>query len=120
MPSWHEHTVAVIMTVKNDPKFTVFDKAEAIAWVEDNTPGDARFLTTYGDLYTTPALAGRRLYLGYEPWVSSAGYEIGPRIHTLGQIYNSSSKDEACRLLIEHNFIKFRWLKSVWNDPGLA
>lgn len=91
------------MTVKNDPKFTVFDKAEAIAWVEDNTPGDARFLTTYGDLYTTPALAGRRLYLGYEPWVSSAGYEIGPRIHTLGQIYNSSSKDEACRLLIEHN-----------------
>jgi len=91
------------MTVKNDPTFTVFDKPEAIEWVEDNTPGDARFLTTYGDLYTTPALAGRRLYLGYEPWVSSAGYEIGPRIQTLGQIYNASSKEEACRLLSEHN-----------------
>ncbi len=91
------------MTVKNDPLFTVFNKPEAIEWIEDNTPGDARFLTTYGDLYTTPALAGRRLYLGYEPWVSSAGYEIGPRIQTLGQIYNAPSREEACRLLFEQN-----------------
>ncbi|MFQ5471730.1 MAG: hypothetical protein ACE5FA_02430 [Dehalococcoidia bacterium] len=95
------------MTVKNDGKpeamFTVFDKPEAIEWVEDNTPGEARFLTAYGDLYTTPALAGRRLYLGYEPWVSSAGYEIAPRIQTIGEIYNAPSKEEACRLLVEHN-----------------
>jgi hypothetical protein len=91
------------MTVKNDPLFTVFDKPEAIEWVEDNTPGDARFLTTYGDLYTTPALAGRRLYLGYEPWVSSAGYEPAPRIETLRLIYGAGSKDDACRLLLEHN-----------------
>ncbi|MCH8814298.1 MAG: hypothetical protein IH957_04250, partial [Chloroflexi bacterium] len=71
--------------------------------VEDSTPGDSRFLTTYGDLYTTPALAGRRLYLGYEPWVSSAGYEIATRIQTIGEIYNAPSKEEACRLLFEHN-----------------
>jgi uncharacterized membrane protein len=91
------------MTVKNDIYFTVFDKREAIEWVEENTAGDARFLTTHGDLYTTPALAGRRLYLGYELWVSSAGYEIAPRIKTIGEIYNAASKGDACRLLQEHN-----------------
>lgn len=91
------------MVIKNDPLFEVFSKPQAIEWVDDNTEGDAMFLTTYGDLYTTPALAGRRLFLGYEPWVGSAGYELEPRRQLIGEIYNAPSKDVACNLLLEND-----------------
>lgn len=90
------------MVIKNDPMFSVFDRPEAIEWIDDNTEGDAMFLTTHGDLYTTPALAGRRLFLGYEPWVGSAGYEPEPRAQIIGQIYNAPSREAACELLREH------------------
>lgn len=91
------------MVIKNDPMFEVFGKPDAIEWIDDNTEGDAMFLTAYGDLYTTPALAGRLLYLGYTPWVGSAGYEHAPREQITGEIYNAPSRDAACNLLREHD-----------------
>jgi hypothetical protein len=91
------------MVIKNDPMYEVFGRPEAIQWVDDNTEGDAMFLTNYGDLYTTPALAGRRIYLGYEPWVGSAGYDLDPRRQTTSLIYSAASKEVACGLLLQHN-----------------
>lgn len=91
------------MVIKNDAKFPVFgDKAQTIQWVERYTPGDSMFLTAYGELYTAPALAGRRLFLGYEPWAGSAGYEVEPRRAAVAAIYGAGSKGEACRLLMEN------------------
>ena len=91
------------MVIKNDARFTVFDRPEAIQWVGDNTPKRALFLTAYGDLYTTPTLAGRRVFLGYEPWAGSAGYDVAPRQATAVQIYGAPSKDVACGLLLEND-----------------
>ncbi len=91
------------MVIKNDAKYPVFgDKTQTIQWVERYTPGDSMFLTAYGDLYTAPALAGRRLFLGYEPWAGSAGYKVEPRRATVAAIYGAQSKNEACRLLTEN------------------
>jgi uncharacterized membrane protein len=92
------------MTIKNDFEVRVFGdppQPEAIDWIQDNTPKDAVFLTNFGDLYTVPTLAGRGVYLGYTPWAASAGYDIGPRQTTIRQVYESTSKQAACDLLVE-------------------
>ncbi len=95
--------VVDFMTIKNDGKYLVFgDKTQTIEWIDRNTPGDSMFLTAYGDLYTAPALAGRRLFLGYEPWAGSAGYEVEPRKLIIASIYGAQSKTDACRLLMEN------------------
>jgi hypothetical protein len=91
------------MVIKNDGMIPVFgDKETTIKWIEENTPRDAVFLTVYGDLYTAPALAGRRVFLGYEPWVESAGYEVPPRTEVTRNAYGAESSSGACRLLLEH------------------
>ncbi len=88
------------MTMKNDAHYPVFgDKQTTIDWILDNTPKDAVFLTNYGDLYTAPTLAGRSIFLGYEPWVGSAGYDYQPRIRIISSIYQAASKAQACQLL---------------------
>lgn len=92
------------MVIKNDAKFPVFgDKTQTIEWIERYTPGDSLFLTTYGDLYTAPALAGRRLFLGYEPWAGSAGYQVEPRRTIIAAIYGAQTKVEACQLLTQNH-----------------
>lgn len=91
------------MVIKNDGMIPVFgDKETTVEWIDENTPRDAVFLTVYGDLYTAPALAGRRIFLGYEPWVDSAGYEVPPRTEVVRAVYGAESSAEACRLLLEH------------------
>ena len=90
------------MVIKNDPRFTVFGNREAeIEWIRDNTRHDAVFLVS-PDLYATPSLAGRRLFLGYVPWAGGAGYDVAPREKTVRDIYGAASKVEACRLLTAH------------------
>ncbi len=88
------------MTIKNDWEVPVFgDNQAAVDWIEENTDTDSVFLTAWGELYTAPALAGRGVYLGYDPWASSAGYDVGPRIQTIAGIYGAQGKDAACSLL---------------------
>jgi hypothetical protein len=91
------------MVIKNDARYQVFDKPEAIEWVGNNTPKRALFLTAYGDLYTTPTLAGRRVFLGYQPWAGSAGYDVEPRQQVANEIYGATSKDVACALLLAND-----------------
>jgi hypothetical protein len=91
------------MTIKNDWEVEVFGENQpAVDWIEENTDGDAVFLVAWGDLYTAPTLAGRGVFLGYDPWVSSAGYDSGPRQQTITSIYGAGSKDVACGLLTEN------------------
>lgn len=90
------------MTIKNDFEVSVFgDQGQPVAedWIIHNTPKDSVFLTTWGELYTVPTLSGRGVYLGYDPWASSAGYDVAPREATIAQIYSAQSKDAACGLL---------------------
>jgi uncharacterized membrane protein len=92
------------MTIKNDFEVTVFGdpvQEEAIAWIEGNTAKDGVFLTNWGGLYTVPTLAGRGVYLGYDPWAGSAGYDVEPRKATITAIYSAGDKTTACRLLEE-------------------
>jgi hypothetical protein len=92
------------MTIKNDWEVPVFgDNQAAVDWIEENTDGDAVFLVGWGDLYTAPTLAGRNVFLGYDPWVSSAGYDAEPRKQIISSIYGAGSRDEACSLLVEND-----------------
>lgn len=91
------------MTIKNDFEVPVFgDRQPTIAWIEENTPGDAMFLVVYDDLYSAPTLAGRRVFLGYRPWAGSAGYDVPKREAIVAQIYGAQTKEAACGLLIDN------------------
>ena len=50
---------------------------EVAAWVRENTPPESIFLTAGGQVahnHPVPALAGRRILLGYEGWLWSHGF----------------------------------------------
>lgn len=89
------------MTLKNDPRYDVFgDSQPAIRWIEKHTPRNAVFLTAYGDTYTMPTLAGRRVYLGgFGIWAPDMGYDTAPRQKTIGSIYQSPNLATACQRL---------------------
>lgn len=89
------------LTLKNDPRYQVFgDRAPAMAWIETHTKPDAVFLTAYGEVYTLPTLAGRRVYLGgFEPWTVIMGYDSKPREARIAQIYAAPDKAAACNEL---------------------
>jgi hypothetical protein len=90
------------MTIKNDFKVAVFgDKEPAIEWIDENLPRDAVFLTTYGELYIAPNLAGRGVYLGYDSWVASAGYDAETRRQRTAEMYNAPDRTTACGLLLQ-------------------
>jgi hypothetical protein len=92
------------MTIKNDWEVPVFgDNQPAVDWIDKNTEPDSVFLTAWGELYTAPTLAGRSVFLGYDPWASSAGYDVGPRIQVIGAIYGAQAKDAACGLLTDND-----------------
>jgi hypothetical protein len=92
------------MVLKNDPRFEVFgNRANSIEWIQGNTAGDARFLTVYGETYTTPALAGRGVFWGgFEPWTTDKGHDVEERRALIQQMYGTGDKAEACRLLLEN------------------
>ena len=90
------------MTIKNDFKVEVFgEKQPAAEWIDENLPRDAVFLTVWGELYIAPNLAGRGVYLGYDPWVASAGYDAETRIQRTAEMYGAPDKTTACRLLLQ-------------------
>jgi hypothetical protein len=89
------------MTLKNDPRYEVFgDSQPAISWIEQNTARNAVFLTAYGDVYTTPTLAGRSVYLGgFDIWVPDMGYDNVTRQKTITGIYQAPNLAVACQRL---------------------
>ncbi|MCH7484160.1 MAG: hypothetical protein IIA90_03315 [Chloroflexi bacterium] len=90
------------MTIKNDFKVEVFgDKRPTIEWIDENLPRDAVFLTAWGELYVAPNLAGRGVYLGYDPWAASAGYDAETRRQRTAEMYGAPDKVAACRLLLQ-------------------
>jgi hypothetical protein len=46
-------------------------------------------------------MAGRRVYLGYDPWVGSAGYDANIRKDRSALMYGAPDKETACDLLLE-------------------
>ncbi len=90
-----------VMTLKNDPRYEVFgDNRSAIAWIEKSTRSDAVFLTAYGDPYTVPTLAGRRVYLGgFTGWAAGFGYDTAPREATIQAVYSAPDRAGACAAL---------------------
>lgn len=89
------------MTLKNDPRYGVFVGWQpAISWIEYHTNRNAVFLTAYGDTYTVPTLAGRRVYLGgFSIWASGMGYDDVSRQKTIVSIYAAPDRATACDLL---------------------
>jgi hypothetical protein len=88
------------MTLKNDPRYGVFgdtDTQSAINWIEHHTSRDSVFLTAYGDVYTTPTLAGRSVYLGgFSSWATTLGYDDVPRERKVASIYDAPDRAAAC------------------------
>ncbi len=89
------------LTLKNDSRHEVVgNRADAMAWIRDNTAADATFLTAYGAVYTTPTLAGRRVYLaGFAPWARVMGYDNEPRERRIAAFYGARDHAAACREL---------------------
>ena len=89
------------MTLKNDPRYEVFgDWQPALSWIEHHTSRSAVFLTAYGDVYTVPTLAGRRVYLGgFSTWAFGMGYDDLSRQHTIASIYAAPNRTTACQRL---------------------
>lgn len=89
------------MTLKNDPRYQVFgDRVAAVDWIRDNTRPDAVFLTAYGEVYTTPTLAGRSVYLGgFQPWTAIMGYDNVPREQRIAAFYSATDQAQACKQL---------------------
>jgi hypothetical protein len=89
------------MTLKNDPRYDVFGDAEgAIAWMGSNTPRTAVFLTSYGDPYTVPTLAGRAVYVGgFGFWQQVMGYDHLPREELVKAVYDAPDRAAVCRVL---------------------
>lgn len=79
------------------------NEIEVADWVVKNTPADAVFLT--GDSPTHPviALAGRKSYLGYFPWMYTHGINTDDRVQVVKNIYDANDKDTMVRLMKEEN-----------------
>ncbi|WP_019875530.1 hypothetical protein [Sporichthya polymorpha] len=89
------------LTLKNDPRYEVVgDRAAALEWIRDETAPDAVFLTAFGEVYTTPTLAGRKVYLaGFRPWAEIMGYDHRPREQRIAAVYGAADSAAACRAL---------------------
>jgi len=89
------------MTLKNDPRYDVFgDATAAIAWMEGHTRRDAVFLTSHGDPYTVPTLAGRSVYVGgFDFWQQVMGYDHVPREERVAAVYQAPDRAAVCALL---------------------
>lgn len=90
--------------VKNDKFISVADiKANADAsYIASYTPKNAVFLNSTW-FYHPASLAGRFIYNGYSYFTWSFGYNQIQRENITYQIYSSSTKDLACKLLIREN-----------------
>ncbi|GAA0613354.1 hypothetical protein GCM10009547_14060 [Sporichthya brevicatena] len=89
------------LTLKNDPRYEVVgDRAAALEWIRERTAPDAVFLTAFGEVYTTPTLAGRKVYLaGFRPWAEIMGYDHLPREQRIAAVYGAADRAAACRAL---------------------
>ncbi len=93
------------MTIRNDVKVEVFgDEPQLLAtdWIVRRTEGDATFLTDFDQMYQPPALAGRRVALGYSPWAKTSGYDVEPRKQVVADIYAATDRSIACTLMKEN------------------
>lgn len=88
------------MVIKNDVTNSSLSDAPAVAWIAENTPGDAVFLTS-AYLYLPPSVAGRRLYIGYPYFTATTGYDVEPRLARARRIYGGVAAAEVCPLLTE-------------------
>ena len=90
--------------VANDEKISLTDiSGDTVThWIYLNTPPTSIFLTQ--DYFMQPpSVAGRPIFLGwpYFPW--SLGYDTQKRGNSIKQIFQSTSKQDACLLLISNN-----------------
>jgi hypothetical protein len=71
-------------------------------WFVENTPRDAVVLTSQL-LYQRPAIAGRKIFLGYAYFTDGAGYDTRGRRKIVDAIYRGDNRDAMCRLLHLNN-----------------
>jgi hypothetical protein len=71
-------------------------------WFAENTPRDAVVLTSQF-LFAPPSIAGRKIFLGYAYFTSSAGYFHTGRRRIVDAIYRGGDRDGMCRLLYSNN-----------------
>jgi uncharacterized membrane protein len=83
------------MVIKNEVMDGPLTDQPAVRWIAAETPDDAVFLTS-AYLYLPPSYAGRRIYLGYPVFTSTAGYDVEPRLQFLRHIYGAAGTDMVC------------------------
>jgi len=116
-----------IIPIINDYYLSVSDipvNADAKFFYE-NTPSNAVVLNSTW-LYHPASIAGRKIFNGYPYFTWSFGYDQVTRENITTSIYSSSSKQQACRLLLDNNiafvelssrtetFIKPNW--KIWQN----
>ena len=83
------------MVIKNEVMDGPLSDQPATRWIAAETPEDAVFLTS-AYLYLPPSYAGRRIYLGYPVFTSTAGYDVAPRLQFLRRMYGAAGTDVIC------------------------
>lgn len=105
--------------IYNDGYMTLEDipKNQSANWIRLNTAPQSIFLTQ--DFFMQPpSIAGRPIFMGwpYFPW--SLGYDTYKRGAMMKQIFQSTSKQEACKLLINNNISYMLYNMNHIPDPN--
>lgn len=93
---------------KNENLASVADvgRSPAATWFAEQTPPDAVVLNSRY-LYHPASVAGRKIFLGWPYFVSTAGYDWDARYRELAEIYLAPDKATLCRLLAAHKIDYF-------------
>lgn len=104
-----------LFPIINDKKYELQDYQlnKDSKWILENTSHDSVFLNTIF-LYNPASLAGRKIFLGWPYFAWSQGYDTYKRGDIIKKILGSTSKSEACGLLLEN---KIDYVEIKIQDP---
>ncbi|AKM79784.1 MAG: putative membrane protein [Candidatus Beckwithbacteria bacterium GW2011_GWB1_47_15] len=82
-------SVKVVAIAKGENQYRFWDKnqIEAAAWVKDNTPPRAVFLTASNHDHWLLPLTGRKIVIGYPGWLWTYGLNYSQREKEVGEIF---------------------------------
>jgi len=106
------------IAVVNDGQVVIKDLgADPVAdWFFRETPADAVVLNS-GFFYHPASIAGRKIFLGWPYFITSAGYDFDARNQILKRIYSGEDPVSMCGLLKE-NSISHLTVQDTSGDPN--
>jgi hypothetical protein len=107
------------VAIINDRPLPVFDvnSDRTVRWFYENTPKNAVILNS-SFLYHPASLAGRKIFVGWGYFTSTAGYAHDERMEVVRKIYAGGDPNVFCRLLRAHN-ISYVTVEDTSGNPDM-